>query len=52
VALSRREERLEGRRGVVGRDRERGDLERVRFRDREGGSAGGVVEGGIAVVVK
>jgi hypothetical protein len=50
VALSRREERLEGRRGVVGRERVRGDLERVRFRVREGGSAGGVVDGIAAVV--
>lgn len=38
-ALSRRELREEGRRGVVGR--ERGDLERVRRR-AEGGSAVGV----------
>jgi hypothetical protein len=38
VALSRKEEREEGRRGVVGR--ERGDLER----GRRGGSVVGVVE--------
>lgn len=37
--LSRKEEREDGRRGVVGR--ERGDLERVR---RNGGSAEGVVD--------
>jgi hypothetical protein len=36
----------------VGRERERGDLERVRFRVRPRGSAGGVVDGGIAVVVE